>query len=260
MAQHSVTSEYFSGQGIVMISNKHSTTGEPTGFIPVGNVTELTLSTEISKNEHKESMTGQRAVDLTLSTETKVNFSAVFESLSQENLAYALRGAVSDVTAGTATGETVVAALGKIVPLSKIGIADFELSSGSTTYVVNENYKVDTSAGSVYFMTAAEQSAASAANIVTDAASLTADYTYSAQTVMDAMTLGVQTRWVRFEGLNTVDSNSPVIVDVFKMDADLLNELSLISDELNNFTLTGSVLTDDTRQTGSKHFRVKKLK
>lgn len=262
MAQHLVTSDYYSGQGLVMLATKDGTTGEPQGFIPVGNVTDVTLNTEITKDEHKESMSGQRAVDKVLGTETKVNFSATFESINQENLAYALRGATVDVPAGSQSATAYTARLGKIVPLGHISVSSVVVQdqADTITYVEGDNYRLDTKTGSIYLMTAAEQTAAGAANSITDLDELHIAYSYADQKKLDALTAPSQVRWVRFEGLNTADDLNPVVIDIFKMESDLLAQLSLISDDIQSMEITGSVLSDDTRVTGSKHFTVQSLK
>lgn len=64
---------------------------------------------------------------------------------------------------------------------------------------------------------------------------------------------------VRFEGLNTADGNSPVVVDLFKFSVDPLKELSLISDTFGSFQLEGALLYDATQTAGSKFFRMRKL-
>jgi len=257
MAQHIVTSDYFSGQGLILLATKDGTTGEPEGFTPVGNVTALGVTTEITKDEHKESMTGLRAVDKVLSTETKVNFSMTMESINQENLAYALRGTTSDVAGGSQAATAYTAKLGKIVPLGYIQVSSVVIQddADTITYVEGDNYRIDVAAGSIYFFTTAEQTAASAGDMIADDDEVHIAFDYADQKVMQAMVSATQTRWVRFEGLNTADSNNPVVVDMFKVETDLLAELSFISDDIQGMEVTGVVLSDDTRQTGSKHFK-----
>lgn len=263
MAQHINTSEYFSGQGIVMIATKDGTSGDALGFTPIGNVTDLSLSTEISKDEHKESSSGSRAVDLTLSTETNVTFSASLESMSSDNLAYALRGTKAAVAAGSVVAGpgAGTAKLGKIGPTGHIQITSLLITNVAAvlTYVLGDNYTVDEASGSYYLMTTAEQTAASAANLIAEDEVLEVGYSFADQVTTDALTGASEVRWIRFEGLNTAKDNEPVVVDIFKMEADLLSELSLISDEVNSFDLTGTVLSDATRVSGSKHFKVTTL-
>ena len=63
MTNSCISNQYYSGQGSVLVATKNVTTGEPEGFIPVGNVSALTLSIETTVFEHKESCTGTRGID-----------------------------------------------------------------------------------------------------------------------------------------------------------------------------------------------------
>lgn len=68
-------------------------------------------------------------------------------------------------------------------------------------------------------------------------------------------------RFPGFEGLNTADSNQPVIVEAFRCQFDPAGVLALIADEtVQSFELEGSILADLTRSTGSKYFRERLLR
>jgi hypothetical protein len=96
------------------------------------------------------------------------------------------------------------------------------------------------------------------AKILVGKQDLLATYTYESQTRVDSLTEGAKEVFMRFEGLNTAKGNAPVVVQVFKFSTDPLQELALISDEVQQFVLEGSVLLDATRTTGSKYFEVLK--
>ena len=51
-------------------------------------------------------------------------------------------------------------------------------------------------------------------------------------------------RWIRFEGLNTADSNREVVIDLYRVAINPAKELSVITDELLKFELSGQVLAD----------------
>lgn len=94
-----------------------------------------------------------------------------------------------------------------------------------------------------------------------DGGALAADYSYAAQYQVDALTSGSVERYLRFEGLNTLDSNAPVIVEVFKFELSPSESLDLINDEAEStFTLTGSVLYDALQTSGSKYYRERLLR
>lgn len=244
------TNHYYSGQGVVMLAQRDAQ-GNPMGFTPIGNVSDLKISVAVSTLEHKESQTGQRATDLRLTTETKASLSMTVENFIAQNLADALRGTDTLAAAGTVTGETIKAYLGKVVALANIKVSNVVVKDGSTPLVAGTDYTVNEDAGSIKF--------ADTITGVTDGDTLTVDYSYAQQIKVDALTEGAKELYMRFEGLNTAEGNDPVVVEVFKFLTDPLKELSLISDAVQQFVLEGSVLADSTKTTGSKFFKVTKL-
>lgn len=257
-AQNLVESKYYSGQGALLIAERDSVTGKPKGYTHVGNVPELKISISVSVDEHKESTTGQRAVDKRRTTETKVSVSATLESLNKDNLAMALRGTAASVVAGTVTDEPVTAYLGKTSALEHIKVSAVvvkDAATGLITYEENKNYLVNAEAGSLTILSAAEQTGRGAAEQISDGKALEVSYSYAAQETIDAMTGAAKDYCLRFEGLNTADNNRAVVVEVFKFSSDPLKELSLIGDDLARMTLEGSAQADLTRASGSKYFR-----
>lgn len=89
---------------------------------------------------------------------------------------------------------------------------------------------------------------------------LTADYSYAAQVKVDALTGAAPEKYLRFEGLNTLDGNNPVIVEIFKFVLDPAQEFFLISGEqAAQLTIEGSVLSDTLQSSGSKFYREQAL-
>lgn len=329
---------YYSGQGVVMIGERDAN-GAPKGLKAVGNVTDLKIAIETSVLEHKESQSGQRAVDFRLTTETKASVSMTFENFVRDILALALRGDYTDVAAGTVTGGAFKWHPG-IMPLPKIKVSAVAVKRGATalTAYVNDvtpyDYKLNAEAGSIQFndgatlavdkittggtvptaivvgaltrVTVANTAAvgdyavftgfagvdaalvngralkiAAATSTYVDLAldttgktitigtplsafsaqALTVDYTYAAQGEVNALTTGTQERYLRFEGLNTLDGNNPVVVEVFKFTVDPTKEQALISgEEAAGFVLDGSVLADPLQTSGSQFFKERMLR
>ena len=94
---------------------------------------------------------------------------------------------------------------------------------------------------------------------VNGANAATVTYTYATQSRVDAFTEGSPELYLRFEGLNTAKTNSPVIVEVFKYSTDPTQDLSLISDTVQSFVMSGSVLKDSKQATGSQYYKVTKI-
>lgn len=248
---------YYSGQGSLYIAERDSTTGEPKGFIAVGNVPELTLNIETTKFEHKESESGSRLIDLTIIQEKKGTFEFRLENLNLDNLTLGLWGTKASVTGASVTEEEIAIPLdtpgGMRFPLKhpKVSAVTVKGPAGTPTYVLNDDYTVDATNG-VIILTAGGDIVTAAD---TAATTIEVDYTYAGYTKVDAfMSAAAPERWLRFEGINTVD-NSRVIVDLFKAQFDPLTGYGLINEELGSVTMRGSLLADATRLTGSKFFR-----
>lgn len=148
------TNYYFSGQGVVLLGDRDAN-GNPAGLIEVGNVSSLKIAVATSVLEHKESQTGQRAIDLRLTTETKANLSMVLENFNASNLASALRGSFSQKDSAAVTAEAITGYWGKITPLSNMKVSAVAVKRGATTLTAYSNdatpydYKLNTDGGSI---------------------------------------------------------------------------------------------------------------
>lgn len=259
---------YYSGQGVVLLAERDAA-GNPKGFSPVGNVSDLKLTLAVSTVEHKESTSGQRATDLRLTTETKCSLSMTMENFIASSLADALRGEDTVVASGVVTDETITGYVGKITSLGHLKVSDVVIATtGGTPKTLTAypgtggkwDYQLNAEAGSFLLNpTAANYDKLLVTDFTNGKITLTVDYTYAAQVRVDALTTGAKELWMRFEGLNTAEDNSPVVIDVFRFLTDPMKELALISDTVQTFTLEGSMLADATKTSGSKFFTVKKL-
>jgi len=252
---------YYSGQGSLYIAER-DTAGKPKGFIPVGNVPELTLNIETTKLEHKESETGARLIDLTIVQEKKGTFEFTLENLSLDNLAMALWGTKATVAGGTVSTTPEVLAIPKAVvggmrfPLvhPKVTAVVVKDATGTTPYDLNDDYTVDAVNGNI-IITAGGAIATAAAGAVSVGIDIQVTYTYAGYVKVDAFTnAAAPERWLRFEGINTVDG-STVIVDLFKAQFDPMTGYGLINEELGSVKMAGAILADTLQATGSKFFR-----
>lgn len=253
---------YYSGQGSLYIAERDATTGKAKGFLALGNVPELTINIETEKFEHKESESGSRLLDLTIIKEKKGNFEFTLENLNLDNLALALWGTKATVVGGTvaagAAGEVVsipqAVAGGMRFALAHPKISAVTVNDGATglvPYVLNDDYTIDAANG-VIILTAG-------GGIVTDASAaattIKVSYTYAGYTKVDAfMQSTAPERWLRFEGINTVDGNT-VIVDMFRAQFDPMTGYALLNEELGSVAMKGAILADALQVSGSKFFR-----
>lgn len=243
---------YYSGQGVLLLGSKHATTGEPQGLLPVGNVPELTLNIGITKLQHRESQSGARGIDKVLATESSVTLNYSVEHFNSRNFETVLYGTNADVAAGTdVAANDIVAFHDKWSPMPHIGISSAVVKddSDTTTYVVGTDYIVNESAGTIMALSTGS---------IGDGDVLHVTYDHSAQQKIDAVTsMAAPERWGRFEGLNTADDDSPVVLDFFKLSVGPMQNLGLIQNELANLPVETEALSDGTRSTGSKFFNMK---
>lgn len=242
---------FFRGQGRVFLGLRDAN-GKPQNLRYLGNVPELKMSLEINTLEHKESWSGQNLSDYRLDIGKKASMSATLENFSKANVAMALRGSVQAVSAGTAiTGEVLgggstTAGVGDILCFEKRNatLVTIKDSTGSPkTLVANTNYKLNGTAGHIELL-----------DLTTGGPfvqPLKADYTPGAMTEVGLFTSGSLEYFMRFEGLNTAQSNAPVIVDLYRIIFDPSKDLSLITDDLLKFPLEGSCLMDSSRSSAS---------
>lgn len=80
------------------------------------------------------------------------------------------------------------------------------------------------------------------------------DYTYANSNKLDVFTQTAPERWLRFEGLNTVDG-SHVLVDIFKAKFDPLTGYGILNEDLGSASMKGTILYDALQLTGSQYFR-----
>jgi hypothetical protein len=249
-----VDSKYFSGQGVLMLATKHSSTGEPQGFLPVGNVPDLTLGISVTKYEHKESQSGSRGVDFEQAQEVGLSANFTVEHFSKENLAMVGYGTASAITQGTdVTANGVYGGHNMWTALPHVKISNLVVKSADdvTTYVEDTDYVVNPDAGSFMVLDTGS---------IGDGDLLNCTYDHEAQDGIEGLTSSsAPIRWARFEGLNTADSDKPVIVNIFKLSIQPLAEMALIQDEIAGFTVECKGLSDGTRTSGSKYWNMRKI-
>lgn len=245
---------YYSGQGSLFVAERDAVTGKPKGFIPVGNVPELSIDIEVTNFEHKESESGNRLVDLVINKEKKGKFSFKLENLSLENLALGLWGETVAVAGGTVVDEVIAiptGGKGRKYDLAhlKVSAVTVEDDTGVTTYAAGTDYVLDAENGAITIPSG---------STIAAGANIKVSYTYAGYTRLDAFTNTVAPeRYLRFEGINTVDG-SRVVVDIFRAQFDPLTGYGLLNEELGSVDMKGSILADSLRVTGSRFFTQRK--
>lgn len=238
---------YYSGQGSLYIAERDAVTGAAKGFVGVGNVPELSIDIETTDFTHRESESGQRLEDLVITQEKSGTATFTMENVSQDNLAVALWGATAAITGDAVVDESVKGYIGKKSALAFPDVSSVTVDhiSGTPTYVADTDYRLDAKNGTIEILEG---------GAITEAQELHVSYTYAASKKLDAFTLvAAPERFLRFEGLNTVDA-SRVIVNAFRFRFNPLTGYALINEEIAQPEVVGQLLSDPFRLTGSKFF------
>jgi len=241
---------YFSGQGSLSVGVRDAN-GKPMGLVPLGNVPNLEISIEVTKFEHKESETGSRAVDLTVVQEKKGTFTMTLEDMKASNLALGFWGTDSVVAGAAVSDEQVKVYHDKPVPLDFINVEGTtpapvvgDDATPTTTYVDGTDYTIDLANGTITALSTGS---------ITDLQTVFVDYTHNGSTKMEAFTETSLERYMRFEGLNTID-NTAVVIDIFKAQLDPVTGYAVINEDIAQMTVNGNVLLDSLQTGVSKFF------
>lgn len=170
----------------------------------------------------------------------------------------ALGTAITGITVGATTSIAIVntlAAGDTLGPITGVTGADAADLNGKSFTVVSA-----TGAAAVIALnsTAKVYTITGTPKALLPTVALLVDYTFADQIQVDALTSAPEELFLRFEGLNTADSNEPVVVEVFRFNSDPLKDLDLISDTFQAFVLEGPALQDSLRPVGSNFFKVTK--
>lgn len=238
-------SAYYSGQGRIIIGDRDPLTGKPLNLYEVGNCTALEITIQTTETDHKESMSGERAIDFTIVSEKNATFSITCESLSLKNLALGFWGETGEVAAGTVSAESIQVAPNAFVALEfqNIDPTSVVVTQGGTA-VTDDKYDIDADFGTLRFKSTATAGVATVA------------YDYDAVTRMDALTqVAAPERYVRFEGINTLNEEL-VLVEIPRAAFSPLQNLPLINEDVANFTMEGKILQDPLAEDDdSKYYR-----
>lgn len=231
---------YFSGQGRVYLAARDSN-GNPLALRWVGNVPDLKVSLNVETIEHKESYSGQRLTDLQIIKSKDGEFSCTLEDFSIENIELTLYGVTSSVTAGSVIDEAlptgITAGETRLLAHQFVSNVVIQDSAGTpATLTAGTHYKVHANQGAIEFL-----------NVTGFTQPFKVDYDYGAAKASAMFKSAQPEVWLRFDGINTADGNRPVIVDLYRVAINPTKDLSLISDELQRFELSGRVLADTTK-------------
>lgn len=249
MAFSTPTQRYFRGQGRVYLGERNATGGfDSLRFL--GNCPELMLDTPQTYEDHKESYTGQNGIDLRILNQTQVNTTLTLENTVKENWAFAFKGSVSAQAGATVTGEEITApTAGNYFALAKkviSSVTSITSDPTGTTFVAGTDYELALPSNLVRVPTG---SALAGDPILVN-------YVAGSAEVITPFTQAEKELYLYFDGLNTVEGQNPVVVELFKVNFAAAAQISLISDSLTQMQLTGTTLFDPLNIAEGGYFKI----
>ena len=231
----------FSLQGKIYLGE--NVNGKPRNLKWVGDQSSLNISIETQFEERKENFSGQRNTSVRLKQGSAINPELVLRYLTPENILLGVHGKLNKVAAGTVTAEpfpTGVVA-GELIVLDKVNISNLVLTDSktptATTLVEGTHYKIESPTGAMIE--------------VLDVTGITqpikAAYSNGGSTNVSMLTAQPPIRYLYMEAINTVDGRR-AIVHLYKVQISPLSQLPLTSENLADFTLSASCLSDSVNQ------------
>lgn len=212
----------------------------------IQDVSAMSIKLAVEKVEHKESFSGQKALVRSFPIGKTATVDMTLHSIGPDNLAMTLYGKVVTKAAGTVTGEVLPTNLvaGDVVALANPGISDLVITDSAATPVeLDEQYysvPSDGAYGEVQIL-----------SLPTPAPTqpFKAAYGYAATKQVGMFTAPQPTIALRYKGINLAEGGAPVIVELFKVATDPLQELALISDgnSVAGMQISGGILLDTSR-------------
>ena len=252
------TNKYYSGQGCLFVADR-DVNGKILTYRDVGNVSELSITLDATVAEHKESCSGSRLTDARLVTELSASVTMTLQNFTKENLALLFSGQVLDVTSPAAQTDAIVYtnSTGASVTLNAQTVLFTKhlnvntspavvVKNGATTLTLTTQYTFNYTTGQITFNDTTPV-------VVTAGTNITVTYTPLAWSGAMMLKNAInKERAFLFRGLNTVDSNRPVRVELFKVVLDPAQSFDVLTEEFAEFQVEGSILYDATRDADSE--------
>lgn len=209
-----------------------------------GDVSALTLAGAQEKVEHRESFSGNNALARSFSRSKSLNAQLTIHQFDKVSLAQDLHGTVTEVATGAITGESLgTVDAGDIIMLDRPGVSDLVItdSTGSPATIDGSHYVADGRFGSIEFLSLPTSPAPTMP--------LKAAYTaaaYSQVAFLNAVPPFIQ---LRYEGINLAEAGKPIIVELYKLETAVLQELALIQsgNTVAGIPKTAGVLIDTSK-------------
>lgn len=225
--------------------------GSSAALLHVGNAGKLDFSVSEDVKEQKDYTAGGGGTVAEVRRISAVEAGIQLFDLDKNNIAKAVFGTASSLTAGPVSAEAQTAYVGGIVPTNKpintgasVTVKDV---TDATTYVAGEDYTV--SSGGITILSGSD---------IEDGDVIHITYSSLAHDIIEALTTNAKEYELFFEGMNEAKDGRAVNVKAHRIKFGATQLLSLIGDDFASIELKGKLLRDNTKTgTGvSKYFKV----
>ena len=234
---------YWRGQGPLMLSARDAS-GNPTGFVFVGDVESIEGQPNISRRNIKENVSGQRNTAASFITEQDTAITINLKSAKPAHLAEMLQADLTTKTAASVTDEAVTASLDKFIQLAHVKVSSVVVtdSTAVTTYVANTDYVLHGDEGFIEILSTGS---------ISEAEALLVDYDYAAQKHLAANPANTEL-YASFPGINTTNNDKRGRCEIYRLQIDP-GFLGLIQqDQEASIPVNAVMLVDSLRTAGDR--------
>lgn len=221
------TDYYYYGQGKVWSRRLNVAGGKWRWW---GDVSSLTAAMELEKVQHRESYSGNKGIARDFAISKALTLNATLHQLDNDSLAEVVYGTTTTIASGAVVAEPLpTVAVGDVVKLDYGAVSALSIVDSTPTTplsVGGANYELDARFGSLEIL-------ALPGGIVQP---LKASYTRGAAKQVALLTAAQPIVQFRYEGVNLAEGNAPVVLEIYRMATDPLQELALIN---NDTSLSG---------------------
>jgi hypothetical protein len=253
------TEAYNLGRGRVYIAPLVS--GLPEEYRDVGNAPAFALNMEVEELLHQSSRAGVKTTDARVVVSQDIGFTLTLDELSAQNMALFFAAATAEVVNPAVAGITeylAVASLTEVggvwidihdngIPARDIDAADVTVvhdkAGANDTLVITTDYTVDEINGRIFLVAPAPTVLAGKTIHITLAAKALAESPLSQTQGLEASS---QTFALKFIGVNPMDADSEMHVELHKVRFSAEGDFGLISDEVTQMQVSGTAEVNET--------------
>lgn len=212
-------------------------------LVPMGNVLEASTEQAESVEEQQDMSALGGGLHSELRRVTSVMFKATLADLNIVNLSRALRATVAPQDAGTVVDAPYTASLGALIPLPHVGVTALVVLTGATAGAAT----VVPASGVNYELRPEGLWIPQAGSAILQGAQLWLSYSFADQVVLEALTAATPELYIRFAGLNEVESGKAGIVDMWRVSQGVAAQLALIQQGFTTLEIEGKLLVDPAK-------------